>query len=248
VTAQLTVICVWGTLVEGSFWIRLPWTLLLLVISWCGFAWGIQLERGRNVDSMLPVAFFWTIGFLTSFVPLKIAAMGFRWRITGQSTRSEVLDRDGRYSIRDMMLGTLLLAISMAIGRVMLVGEEEIDFGTAFIMLNEPGAILTLAVFGVVSLLVKMPCIWIALGAEREKAPSYIVLWTFYCVLLAAVEILIFIAIVGGPPGDVLVELCGGIVLGHLVMGAVTLFVCLCLRGLGYKLERAICRTDGAQF
>ena len=30
VIGQLTLICIWGTLVEGTFWVRLPWTILLL--------------------------------------------------------------------------------------------------------------------------------------------------------------------------------------------------------------------------
>ncbi|MDA7904372.1 hypothetical protein N9B45_01585 [bacterium] len=53
-TAQLTFICVWGTLVRGTFWIRLPWTLLLLVLSWWAFTWGITIENGQpDIDTML---------------------------------------------------------------------------------------------------------------------------------------------------------------------------------------------------
>ena len=44
VIGQLTLICIWGTLVEGTFWVRLPWTILLLVISWGALCYGVKLD------------------------------------------------------------------------------------------------------------------------------------------------------------------------------------------------------------
>ena len=52
-----------GTLVRGTFWIRLPWTLLLLIISWCGFAWGIAIDKGHpDVGAMLGVGLVGCLG------------------------------------------------------------------------------------------------------------------------------------------------------------------------------------------
>ena len=118
VTAQLTVICVWGTLVRRAFWIRLPWTLLLLVLSWCAFAWGIAIANGSpDTDSMLGTAVILMFGLVTSFVPLKIPAMCFRWQIVQNSAEDQNAGRDSRYAIRDIMIGTLLFAVSMGIAR-----------------------------------------------------------------------------------------------------------------------------------
>ena len=113
VTAQLTVICVWGTLVRGTFWIRLPWTLLLLVVSWFGLGLGASyVDRNFNSNVALGIGMVWMLGFVTSYIPLKIAAIGFRWEIVRESVNNQNKPDTRRYAIRDMMLGTLLLAIN----------------------------------------------------------------------------------------------------------------------------------------
>ncbi len=246
VTAQLTVICVWGTLVRGTFWIRLPWTLLLLVLSWCAFAWGIKIVNGRpDTDSMLGTAMLWMFGFVTSFVPLKIAAMCFRWQIVQDSADDQSVGRYSSYAIRDMMIGTLLLALTMGIGRAML-SDEDISFTRALeaSSLNRPEPFLAITIYGIVSLLVKLPCIWISLGEKAEKIKSRIGVWSIYCFLLAIVEICLLIAILGDPGGES-GELFAGIIISHQLMGAIMLGVCLALRGLGYRLERSLSREAG---
>lgn len=238
ITAQLTVICVWGTLVRGTFWIRLPWTLLLLLVSWCAIALGITIENGSpDTDAMLGAAALWTFGFATSFVPLKIAALCFRWQIVQDSGDHQNVVRNSRYAIRDIMIGTLLLALTMAIGRAMLP-NEEISFTRAIhaSSLNRPEPLIAITIYGIISLLVKLPCIWIALGEESEKIRSRIYAWIVYCLVLAFIEILLLIAVLGNP-GSRSGELFAGMIISHQLMGAIMLGVCLALRGMGYRLE-----------
>ncbi len=240
-TAQLTVICVWGTLVRGTFWIRLPWTLLLLVISWCGIAWGITIEKGQaNTDAMLGAGIVWTFGFVTSFVPLKIAAMGFRWQIVQGSDNDSNAIPNSRYAIRDVMTGTLLLALSMAIGRAMLP-TDDISFARALSAseLDDPELLVVITIYGIVSLLVKLPCIWIALGEPAKRIKLGIGIWFAYCVILATLEFALLNAIVGGV-GSEFGELLIGMLVSHQIMGAIMLAVCLSLRGMGYRLERSL--------
>ncbi len=243
VTAQLTVICVWGTLVRGTFWIRLPWTLLLLVLSWCAFAWGITLENGKpDTESMLGTAVLLMFGFVTSFVPLKIAAMCFRWQIVQDSADDQNAGRDSRYAIRDIMIGTLLLALSMGIGRAMLP-DEDISFTRVLHAsgLDNAEPLIAITIYGIVSLLVKLPCIWISLGEKAEKIKSKIGLWVVYCLVLAIFEIGLLTALLGSP-GSQSQELFAGMIISHQIMGAIMLGVCLALRGLGYQLERSLSR------
>ncbi|TWT94563.1 hypothetical protein Pla52n_53840 [Stieleria varia] len=240
VTAQLTVICVWGTLVRGTFWIRLPWTLLLLVLSWCGFAWGITIEKGTpDAYAMLEAALLWTFGFVTSFVPLKIAAMCFRWQIVQDSVDDHSAGQSAGYAIRDIMVGTLLLALSMGIGRAMMP-DEEIELIRVWrdSLFSHPEPLIAITIFGIVSLLVKLPCIWISLGEKTERIKSRIGLWFVYCLLLAVGEFILLCAVLGNP-GDDSGEVFFGIVLSHQLMGMIMLAVCLALRGLGYRMERA---------
>ncbi len=248
VTAQLTVICVWGTLVRGTFWIRLPWTLLLLVLSWCGFAWGISIEKvGPGTASMLGVALLWMFGFVTSFVPLKIAALCFGWQIVHDSEQEQDAERKFNYAIRDILIGTLLLALTMGIGRAM-IPAEDISFSQALQAsgLDAPEPLFAITLYGIVSLLVKLPCIWISLGEQVEKIPARIGVWFVYCFLLAIGEIALLIAFLGGPGGDAN-ELFGGMIISHQIMGAIMLAVCFALRGLGYRLERSRVRQAEQQ-
>lgn len=243
VTAQLTVICVWGTLVRGTFWIRFPWTLLLLVVSWCGFAWGIRLRNGApDLESLLATTLIWTFGFVTSFVPLKIAAMCFRWQIVQDCSYEQEIGRGARYAIRDMMIGMCLLAISMRIGLVLLPTEDiSLTVALRTSGLNDLEPFVALTIYGVVSLLVKLPCIWISLGEKAERIGSRTGLWIVYCFGLSVIEIGLFTLILGSPAGRE-VELFSGIIVSHQLMGGIMLGVCLALRGLGYRLERSVSR------
>lgn len=245
VTAQLTVICVWGTLVRGTFWIRLPWTLLLLVVSWFGLGLGASyVDRNFNSNVALGIGMVWMLGFVTSYIPLKIAAIGFRWEIVRESVNNQNQPDTRRYAIRDMMLGTLLLAITLAIGRAML-SSDEINLALALrasgLVRSEP--IIALMIYGVVSLLVKLPCIWIALGERQEAIRSRIEIWVVYCLGLSILEVVLFMALLGSPGPDS-IEFFTGVILSHQLMGAIMLGVCLMLRGLGYRLKRSVRDSD----
>ncbi|XZE53723.1 hypothetical protein SH139x_005490 [Planctomycetaceae bacterium SH139] len=240
VTAQLTVICVWGTLVRGTFWIRLPWTLLLLVISWCGFAIGIEIKgKGDIAETMLSAAVMWLFGFVVSFVPLKIAAICFRWQIIQESAIARNMVMGSNYAIRDMMIGMLLLALSLGIGRAMLPDEDfSLSRAVRASVLGELEGLIAITIYGIASLLVKLPCIWIALGEKIERIKSRIGVWVVYCFLLAICEFGLLIGVLGDP-GSEAIEFVVGIIFSHQLMGAIMLAVCLSLRGLGYRLERA---------
>ena len=242
VTGQLTVICVWGTMVRGTFWIRLPWTLLMLMLSWCALAWGLKIQSGRaDTDEMLGVGVLWSFGFVTSYVPLKIAALSFRWQIVRDSPDRQNAERKSNYAIRDIMIGTLLLAMSMAIGRAVLPDDEISVVGALRASgLDELDFQLAITLYGIVSLLVKLPCVWISLGERADRIPSRIGAWSCYCLLLAIGEFLFLIAVFGSPADGRTMELLAGMILCHLLMGAIILGVCLALRGLGYRLERSL--------
>jgi len=213
------------------------------MLSWCGFAWGIAIENGqRDTDSMLATGLLWMFGFVTSFVPLKIAAMCFRWQIVQDSAGVQNGSRNSSYAIRDIMIGTLLLALTMGVGRAMFPGED-LSFVRAVeaSVLDEPEPLAAITIYGIVSLLVKLPCIWISLGEKTERIRSRIGVWVFYCLLLAILEIALLVVILGDP-GRQAGELFAGIIVSHQLMGAIMLGVGLALRGLGYRLERSLDR------
>jgi len=239
VVAQLTLLCVWGTLVEGTFWIRLPWTVLLLVISWGAIALGIRVDNGRPClpEEFLAPGMVWMFGFIASYIPLKLAAWCFGWRIS-QTNADRSEEKTGRYAIRDMMIGTAMLAVTLAIGRALVPG----DFPPWSAILSESGLdqpqlVIVLSVFSVVSLIVKLPCIWIALATPSEKLLSRSMVWIFLSGVLGLLEYLIFCSVLGSPGGEWL-EVVFGLVIGHMAMAVLMLAVLWVLRWFGYSISR----------
>lgn len=230
VTAQLTVICVWGTLVRGTFWVRFPRTLLLLVFSWAGFSLGIDFLGDGGPPIRLSVGITWFIGFLITFVPLKAASLWFRWQIVQDNQKGNA-SCVSTYSIREIMLGIFLLSLSLGIGNALISFE-----GISQISLrNDPEVLVYISVYGLVSLLGTIPCIWISLKVAMDKVIRWICIWIIYCLLLSVIEIGVvgLIAPFGNDRPFVL-----GLILGNQLMGAIILGICFALRGLGYKLSR----------
>ena len=235
---QLTLICVWGTLVEGAFWFRLPWTLLLMVISWAALCVGAHVGNGK-IDSaqIMGIGMVWFYGFAISYVPLKIAALAFGWKI-------RVLNKDiannemGRYAIRDIMIGTTILACTLAIGRQFVPGQLPpwSDVLSAS-HLDEPMSLLIFLVFSIISLIVKLPCIWIALAATKSQVLTLSMIWVFSAGLLGFVEVGILIVLFGAPSAE-WTKLTLNLVLGHAVMAATMIGVLYCLRCFGYRMIR----------
>ncbi|MEL6107798.1 MAG: hypothetical protein AAFU85_17370 [Planctomycetota bacterium] len=235
-TAQLTLLCVWGTLVHGTFWMRLPWTLLLLLVSWCAIAVGrVWHDSSASFEELLGIGLLWSIGFTVSFIPLKVAALAFDWKIANTPRRVEELNQ---FSIRDILVVTFVIALIMGIGRALipdrLIEPKQI---LRAVGLNRWEPVFALSLFGVISLMVKLPCIWIALAQKRHRLAASIAIWSGYCFLLTILELVIISALLG-LPGDEGGFVMGALI-GHQVMGGLVLTVCVSLRGLGYRLNRA---------
>jgi len=209
VVAQLTLICIWGTLVEGTFWVRIPWTLLLLVISWAALVFGVNLSQSFSVDprQLLGLGLFWLFGFVASFVPLKIAAWLFGWRIT-QAKSLQPDPKSNRYAISDMMVGTGIFAVTMAIASALIQGElptwSEVVQTTG---LHRPEQMFALIIFSVVSLIVKLPCIWVALATPIKTLGARSITWIMLSGLIGLAEFILLTATLG-LPGSLWFEVC----------------------------------------
>ena len=231
VTAQLTVICVWGTLVRGTFWVRFPRTLLLLVFSWAGFSLGIDFIGDGGPPIRLSAGITWFIGFLITFVPLKAASLWSRWQIVQDNQKGNA-SCVSTYSIREIMLGIFLLSLSLGIGRAIIPFEGISQISS---LQNDPEFLVIISIYGLVSSLVTIPCIWISLKVDMDKVIRWICIWIIYCLLLSVIEI----GVVGLiAPLFIIRPAVLGLILGNQLMGAIILGICFALRGLGYKLRR----------
>jgi hypothetical protein len=245
VVGQLTLICVWGTLVEGTFWVRFPWTILLLVISWAALAFGAYLDLPSPRAQLAPalvlgLGMVWFYGFAISYIPLKIAAWVFGWKITQAGSVSSSV-ASTRYAIRDIMIGTAILAVVLSIGRILIPGAlppwSSVLKASG---LDRLDVLIAFLIFSIVGLAVKLPCIWIALAMTREKVFSRSVAWFFLSGLLGLIEFLIISSVIGRMGPRVGVEICAGLISGHMAMAAIMIGVLYVLRLNGYQLSRSV--------
>ena len=238
VVGQLTLICIWGTLVEGTFWIRLPWSILMLVISWAVLARGVYLTHGKieNAQS-LGLGLVWFYAFMVSYIPLKLAAWGFGWRIL-KNDQTDSSRAKTNYQIRDMMIGTAILAVTLSIGRTLLPGDlPSLEKVISRSGLNDYNMLIAMFIFSVVSLIVKLPCIWIALAGPLSSIMRHSIRWVCIAAVLGLVEMGLLVFVLG-PPGPDTWEVVVGLTVGHAVMATTMIGVLYLLRIFGYRMFR----------
>ena len=179
----------------------------------------------------------WFYGFIISYIPLKSAAWAFGWRIR-LDNHERKHDESKRYAIRDIMLGTTILAVTLAIGKQFIPGKLP-DWSEVLIEsgLSDPSFLTAFLIFSVVSLLVKLPCIWIALAAAETSVLSLSIMWIFCSGVFGLIELGVLILVLG-PPGSELAEVLLALTLGHASMAATMIAVLYGLRRFGYRMCR----------
>ena len=136
------------------------------------------------------------------------------------------------------MIGTAILAVIFAIGRMLLPGDlpswEEVISRSG---LGGPQLLTVMFIFSVVSLIVKLPCIWIALAIPLSKVKQYSICWIAGAAVLGLFEIglLTFVLHSSGPDQ---LEVTIALMLGHASMAAIMIGVLYLLRSFGYRMSR----------
>ena len=192
------------------------------------------MEHGE----VLGLGLVWFYAFIISYIPLKLAAWGFGWRIL-KEYQEDSSQAKTNYQIRDMMIGTAILAVTLSIGRILLPGDfpswERVVSKSG---LNDYRTLTALFVFGVVSLIVKLPCIWIALAVPLSSIMRYSIGWICVAAVLGLVEMGVLVFFLG-PPGSETWGFVLGLTLGHAVMAVTMIGVLYVLRIFGYRMTRS---------
>ena len=97
--------------------------------------------------------------------------------------------------------------------------------------------LLHFLIFSVISLIVKLPCIWIALAAPKSKLPWQAIGWCFCAGLFGLLELIIFV-VSFGDLGSNLDQFFFALTLGHSAMAATMIAVLYVLRSFGYRMSR----------
>jgi len=192
---------------------------------------GIDFIGDGGPPIRLSAGITWFIGFLITFVPLKAASLWSRWQIVQDNQKGNA-SCVSTYSIREIMLGIFLLSLSLGIGRAIIPFEGISRISS---LQNDPEFLVIISIYGLVSSLVTIPCIWISLKVDMDKVIRWICIWIIYCLLLSVIEI----GVVGLiAPLFIIRPAVLGLILGNQLMGAIILGIGFALRGLGYKLRR----------
>ena len=239
VTAQLTLICVWGVLIRGTFLRRLPWTALLLLTICSAFSGGIGLicfvggfnlkwSYSREMFSYFLVGFAGLVAF--NFVCLKLSAAFFRWQISDHSIASTKMQVNRSLSIRritGVSLGILALSVVVIVLSVLMpegwTGDSALEISLRYFAICYP--------FCVIAPLVTLPSIWITLGVNKIGILCKGLVLLGYCSIMATLEFYL-----AGLDPRANFETATWAVSGNLFLCVIVFSMCLLLRGLGYRL------------
>ena len=238
---QVNLIAVWAALAPGNFVVRLPWSALLGTMMWYSLILGNQMQQSSfsqhrlpsppfSLDDAILLGALLVVGIVIAQIPLWIAGKIYGWKMTSPDLPAS-RPTHGRlqFSLQQMLLGTTLWSIALAPIRTILpldvrsVAHFNAEMLMAFAAIALGNSLLT------------MPYIWGAMHFASKLTAS-IVGWLVYCVVLAAVEFGIFVALIGRSRNENAVVhflFCVNASQCVTVFGAM-----LPLRALGFQLRR----------
>ncbi len=195
---QLNLISVWAAVTSGSVIVRLPWAMLLTVLMWGTLVFGKYVEGSwdPNIpgDSTILYGFLLAFGCLVTQIPLWIASRVFRWQlVVGGDNPNHVTTQ---FNLRQMFVGTVLLAGSLAICRWLL---RDVDWRRFWSLGSEfweiMAFVVTMAFF---NLIFVVPSIWAAFLVQPTI--RRLVVATFLLSLVGPIELVVIVAALGNGP------------------------------------------------
>ena len=196
---QLNLISLWGAVSRGSAIVRLPWALFLTTLMWGSLVFGHSVLVDRNLtstavrNSNLVIGGSLGFGCLATQLPLWIASRFFGWRLVADEGSDEQRDQ---FDLKQMLLGTLLLAGALAVCQG-LIGEVELknflSVGRQLWVLM--AFLIPMAIFNLVFVI---PAIWAVFLVKMDLRRLSIAV--LLLALVGPVEFLAIVAILGNGP------------------------------------------------
>lgn len=222
---QLNLISVWAAMSHGSPIMRLPWACLMLVLMWTSIIVGIRIVNtlGLNDRDTLAIGIVLLLSCLTTQVPLWIASRVFGWRLTHIDQSNEA----GQFNLRQMFVGTILLAISLAASRLLLPTKTS-----DFVFELDGELSIVLPIMAAINLITVTPAIW---GALRKLSLGLaLILWATSTFLFTVIECVVLAVAIGDFSIEIFV-----LFIGINAAQVAIVFVALkALSAAGFRLER----------
>jgi hypothetical protein len=226
--AQVTLIAAWAVFAPGNIVVRLPWSLLFVLMMWYVLAFGQRRAHYRSEDTLL-LGIVLFLGLTVLQVPLWIAKQVFRYRML---TPGEVPTPAGRgpvqFQLKHLLIGTFLLSVALSPIRLVLPKET-----VGSLMPDRQLTVLILATMEV-NLVATLPCLWGGFVSAGKLWPLGVT-WSVYSFVVTMIEFAVLCSVLGIPGDpDILWELG----LMNFTQGAVVFAVMRIYRALGYRLQR----------
>jgi len=229
---QLNLISTWAAIGPGKIVWRLPWTLLLAVLTWYAIVLGCRIaEKDYPIENAYAVGVVLLAGILVGQLPLWIAGKFFGWQLLGWDRSGLVNQSEStRYGLKHILIGMVMLSLAMAPARAVLpAGQPEV------INLNGESLAFVVAL-AISNLIICLPCIWGAFASSKKQG-SFLVIWPAYCAVVTLIEFGGLVMVLG-PPGDS--ALFVGLVFYCMnISQCLTVYLTLLIfKGLGCRLTR----------
>jgi hypothetical protein len=229
--AHINLISIWAALAPGRLMVRLPWALLLTVIMWAA----ICLEFNRRnvpVDVHYKAGLILLCAQLAAQSPLWIGAKFWGWRLASRHQRKIGVEAtDAQFNIQHMMLGTLILAIVLALFRLVIAGKP-VDWSLVRL---DPEILVILVGATTTNLLIVVPCIWLAF-LPHARIRLALVRWSVVVMLISIFEDIVICTLVGAPLSGIAIFLVTATI--NLTQCAIVVLTLLKLRRSGFRLVR----------
>lgn len=191
---QLNLSSVWAAVSAGPFVTRLPWSLLLAVLTWVSFSLGVA-DDSQAVSN---VGMFLAIGCIVTQMPLWFASRLLGWEMVQRSGKAsmgpaEDASRDKQFQIKQVLIGTFALAVTLGVARYL---QPLFELNTN--LPPESYAFLSAAI--VCNLLLAVPCVWFAMLTQLDWAKAFIAIAV--AVLVSLLEFGGICLAIGGPGRD----------------------------------------------
>lgn len=232
IVGQINLIATWGAVGPGNVVTRLPWSILLGVLTWYATMLGLEvwLPGNRNDPDLVLVGPLILFGIVVTQIPLWIARKSFRWRLINlEDENSDSEDGPLQFSIRHMLLVMLLVALALGPAQLVL---PSMRLRALFYHVDELAAVLAMLV--VTNLIMAVPCVW---GALVKSIPFPPQIWPVFCAVVAAAEVGVF-WLAFAPVSVGLIEVLLAFFLFNLLQCATVYFTLRLFRAAGYRLVR----------
>ncbi|NND99822.1 MAG: hypothetical protein HKN47_21080 [Pirellulaceae bacterium] len=241
--AQINLIALWAAMAPSTSVVRLPWALFLVVLMAYSFGIGIRQDNGTT-NAIVTLGTVLFLAELIAQVPFWIESRRKGYQLAfiddvDDATEIPVAKHaiaGGQFGIANMMIGTALLACSLALFRYAFASEESDSVAQNSMRVGH--IVIVLIPIIVANMVFVVPSVWSAFRHTRSVRRLLALSVPFF-VLFSAIQFIFYVLMFGSPGQEGAKSFVLLIVIN--TMQCVAVFgVILLLRQVGFTLAKRV--------